>query len=98
MAKEWDAAERSIANPAAFLAWGIADIGVKKKAFRSQSKALDEEAQSKLEIEKFFDPEEIRKLYSGLHGDVKKASEGTQQQWEVNKTGVVGASKKNAIY
>ena len=76
--KQWDAAERSIANPAAFKSWGTADIGVKKKTFRAQTKELEPAAQKELQIEQFFDPDEIRKLYSGLHIEVKKSTEPVQ--------------------
>ena len=79
--KEWDAAERSIQNPAAFLAWGTADMGVKKRAFREQTKLLGKAAADKLRIEDFFDPDEVRKLYRGLHGDVRKSTPQVQEQW-----------------
>ena len=81
LTKEWGAAERSIRNQAAFSVWGPADMGVKKRSFREQTKLLGKSAADKLRIEDFIDPDEVRKLYQGLHADVRKSPPQVQEQW-----------------
>ena len=79
--KQWDSAERSIKNKAAFKSWGTTDVGVKKKAFRAQTKKLPPKEADAIDIEDFFDPDEIRKMYQGLHIEVKSTPKAMQDKW-----------------
>ena len=79
--KQWDSAERSIQNKAAFKSWGTTDVGVKKKSFRAQTKKLSPKDAAKIKIEDFFDPDEIRKMYQSLHIEVKSTPKAMQDKW-----------------
>ena len=80
--KQWDKQERSIKKKAAFKSWGTADVGVKKKAFKEQTKKLSPAEQEKLQIEDFFDPDEIRKMYQSLHNEVASTPPAMQEKWK----------------
>ena len=93
--KEWDSAERSIKNAKAFKSWGTEDIGIKKKAFRRQTKELAADAAARLKIEDYFDPDEIRKMYQGLHSEIaKQGSTATKKKWSQLTDGDAVTGKK----